>query len=116
MVQKETIMYAHGSAYNHGCEAIVRSTVDLLSLQKEKTSDASLISLVGNRYGKLLVIERVENNRFGPGRVTAEGGPPKCLILVKILGDEAGRTQSGPKLFLAATAQSSMSGPKGRNN
>lgn len=37
MVQKETIMYAHGSAYNHGCEAIVRSTVDLLSLKKEKT-------------------------------------------------------------------------------
>ena len=30
-------MYAHGSAYNHGCEAIVRSTIDLLSLKKEKT-------------------------------------------------------------------------------
>lgn len=37
MSQKKMIMYAHGSAYNHGCEAIVRSTVDLLSLQKEKT-------------------------------------------------------------------------------
>ena len=37
MDQKNTIMYAHGSAYNHGCEAIVRSTVDLLSLEKEKT-------------------------------------------------------------------------------
>ena len=37
MNQKKTIMYAHGSAYNHGCEAIVRSTVDLLSLEKEKT-------------------------------------------------------------------------------
>ena len=37
MNQKEAIMYAHGSAYNHGCEAIVRSTVDLLSLEKEKT-------------------------------------------------------------------------------
>ena len=35
MNQKRTIMYAHGSAYNHGCEAIVRSTVDLLSLRKE---------------------------------------------------------------------------------
>lgn len=34
-------------------------------LQKDRTSEASLISLVGNRYGKLLVIERVENNRFG---------------------------------------------------
>jgi len=34
-------------------------------LQKDKASDASFISLVGNRYGKLLVIERVENNRFG---------------------------------------------------
>ena len=31
-------MYAHGSAYNHGCEAIVRSTVDLLSLEKENTT------------------------------------------------------------------------------
>ncbi len=37
MKQKETILYAHGSSYNHGCEAIVRSTVDLLSLEKEKT-------------------------------------------------------------------------------
>ncbi len=37
MNQKRTIMYAHGSAYNHGCEAIVRSTVDLLSLEKGKT-------------------------------------------------------------------------------
>ena len=34
-------------------------------LQKDRTSEASLISLVGNRYGKLLVTERVENNRFG---------------------------------------------------
>lgn len=34
-------------------------------LQKDKASDASFISLIGNRYGKLLVIERVENNRFG---------------------------------------------------
>lgn len=37
MNQKKAIMYAHASAYNHGCEAIVRSTVDLLSLEKEKT-------------------------------------------------------------------------------
>lgn len=32
------IMYAHGSAYNHGCEAIVRSSVDLLSLDKTSTT------------------------------------------------------------------------------
>lgn len=37
MTQKDTIMYAHDSAYNHGCEAIVRSTIDLLSLKKEST-------------------------------------------------------------------------------
>ena len=37
MNQKKTIMYAHGSSYNHGCEAIVRSTVDLLTLEKENT-------------------------------------------------------------------------------
>ena len=34
-------------------------------LQRERLSEASLISLIGNRYGKLTVIERVENNRFG---------------------------------------------------
>lgn len=34
-------------------------------LQKDRTSEASFISLVGNKYGKLTVIERVENNRFG---------------------------------------------------
>lgn len=38
MEHKPIIMYAHGSAYNHGCEAIVRSTVDLLSLNKESTT------------------------------------------------------------------------------
>lgn len=34
-------------------------------LQKDRASEANFISLVGNRYGKLVVIERVENNRFG---------------------------------------------------
>lgn len=34
-------------------------------LQKERASEASFISLVGEQYGKLTVIERVENNRFG---------------------------------------------------
>lgn len=34
---KKVIMYAHGSAYNHGCEAIVRSTMKSLSLKKENT-------------------------------------------------------------------------------
>lgn len=34
-------------------------------LQKNRASEASYISLIGNRYGKLVVLERVENNRFG---------------------------------------------------
>lgn len=34
-------------------------------LQRERSSESSLISLVGNRYGKLTVTERAENNRFG---------------------------------------------------
>lgn len=34
-------------------------------LQRERSSEASHISLIGNRYGKLVVLERVENNRFG---------------------------------------------------
>lgn len=38
MEHKNLIMYAHGSAYNHGCEAIVRSTVDLLSLERDHTT------------------------------------------------------------------------------
>ena len=33
--------------------------------QKDRSSEASFISLIGNRYGKLVVLERVENNRFG---------------------------------------------------
>ena len=33
-------------------------------LQRERTSESSYISLIGNRYGKLVVIERVENNRY----------------------------------------------------
>ena len=34
-------------------------------LQKDRASEASHISFIGNRYGKLVVVERVENNRFG---------------------------------------------------
>ena len=34
-------------------------------LQRDRTSEAQHISLIGNRYGKLVVLERVENNRFG---------------------------------------------------
>lgn len=37
MEHKDLIMYAHGSAYNHGCEAIVRASTDLLSLERAKT-------------------------------------------------------------------------------
>lgn len=37
MDHKKLIMYAHGSSYNHGCEAIVRGSTELLSLEKENT-------------------------------------------------------------------------------
>jgi polysaccharide pyruvyl transferase WcaK-like protein len=37
MSQKDTILYAHGSAFNHGCEAIVRASAKILSFDKEKT-------------------------------------------------------------------------------
>ena len=59
MNQKNAIMYAHGSAYNHGCEAIVRSTVDLLSLEKEKTVLFSN-NIQGDSDYKLNEIVRVE--------------------------------------------------------
>ena len=36
--QKNVLLYAHGSSYNHGCEAIVRSSSKLLSLEKNKTT------------------------------------------------------------------------------
>lgn len=34
-------------------------------LQRDKASEANLKSLIGQRFGKLLVINRVENDRFG---------------------------------------------------
>lgn len=34
-------------------------------LQKERAGETSFKSLVGERFGKLLVVERVKNNRFG---------------------------------------------------
>ena len=34
-------------------------------LQKEKASENNFKSLIGERFGKLIVIDRVENNRFG---------------------------------------------------
>ena len=34
-------------------------------LQKDKTSEASFKPLIGQKFGKLTVLERVENNRFG---------------------------------------------------
>ena len=34
-------------------------------LQKEQASKASFISLIGKQFGKLMVLERVENNRYG---------------------------------------------------
>ena len=35
--QKRVVLYAHGSSYNHGCEAIVRASSKILGLDKEKT-------------------------------------------------------------------------------
>lgn len=34
-------------------------------LQRDRASESSYISLIGQRFGKLQVIERAENNRFG---------------------------------------------------
>lgn len=33
--------------------------------QKDRSSEASIKSLIGQKFGKLMVVERVENNRFG---------------------------------------------------
>lgn len=51
-VEVETGNLTTGNTQSCGC------------LQKERTSEASFKSLVGQRFGKLMVIERVENNRF----------------------------------------------------
>ena len=73
MNQKRTIMYAHGSAYNHGCEAIVRSTVDLLSLEKEKTLLFSN-NIQGDLDYKLSDIVKVEPiNETPVGRNSPQG-------------------------------------------
>lgn len=52
---KEVLTYnlKNGNTQSCGC------------LQRERTSAATFIDLTGQKFGKLLVIERVENNRFG---------------------------------------------------
>lgn len=52
-VEVETGNLSTGNTQSCGC------------LQKERTSEASFKSLIGQHFGKLTVIERVENNRFG---------------------------------------------------
>lgn len=73
MNQKETIMYAHGSAYNHGCEAIVRSTVDLLSLEKEKTLLFSNILQGDLEYGIDDIVQIKQRNETPVGHKTPLG-------------------------------------------
>lgn len=51
-VEVETSNLSSGNTQSCGC------------LQKERTSKASFKSLVGQRFGKLLVLERTQNNRF----------------------------------------------------
>lgn len=53
MIEVLTYNLKNGNTQSCGC------------LQKEKTSEANFISLVGQRFGKLIVQERVENNRYG---------------------------------------------------
>lgn len=52
---KEVLTYnlKNGNTQSCGC------------LQRERTSAATFIDLTGQKFGKLLVIEQVENNRFG---------------------------------------------------
>lgn len=51
-IKVETSNLTNGNTQSCGC------------LQKERASEANFISLIGNIYGKLTVIKRVENNRF----------------------------------------------------
>lgn len=49
----ETSNLTNGNTQSCGC------------YQRQRTSEVSFKSLIGQRFGKLVVIERVENNRFG---------------------------------------------------
>ena len=52
LVEVSTSNLTSGNTQSCGC------------LQKDKASEANFISLVGQRFGKLVVIQRVENNRY----------------------------------------------------
>lgn len=52
IVEVETSNLSSGNTQSCGC------------LQKERASQASFKNLIGQRFGKLTVLERVENNRF----------------------------------------------------
>lgn len=52
IVNVETSNLNNGNTKSCGC------------LQKERASECNHISLIGRRFGKLIVIKRVENNRF----------------------------------------------------
>ena len=52
IIEVETSNLTSGNTKSCGC------------LQKDRTSEASLKNLIGQRYGKLTVIERASNNRF----------------------------------------------------
>ena len=38
---KKYYLYAHGGSHNHGCEALVRTTIDALELSKNETTVVS---------------------------------------------------------------------------
>lgn len=53
IVEVETTNLTSGNTQSCGC------------LQKDRTSEALLKSLIGQRFGKLVVIEKADNNKFG---------------------------------------------------
>lgn len=50
-MKKKVLLYAHGSSYNHGCEAIVRSTVDMLQLNYKNAVLSSTDRKSDARFG-----------------------------------------------------------------
>ena len=61
-MNKNYILYGHGGSANHGCEALVRSTIQVLENSKENISLVSIRPEYDIRYGLNELCELYENN------------------------------------------------------
>lgn len=85
MKKRNFLLYAHGSSANHGCEAIVRTTVKLLSLKKE---DVTLVSFQPKQDDAYNINELCKVMRIKEKSKPKKGIPfVKAYLKMKILKD-----------------------------